>query len=74
MDLLLYLPADAKKPVPVFLNIGFSANSSTVEDPGIKPGEVDAVMAEIGRLGTSHRIHALVAGQVMDLSVGRATQ
>jgi ribonuclease BN (tRNA processing enzyme) len=31
----------------------------------IKPGESDAVMAEIGRLGSPHRIHALVAGQVM---------
>jgi hypothetical protein len=40
MDLLMYLPAEAKKPVPLFLNISFSANSSTVEDPGIKPGEV----------------------------------
>ena len=36
----------------------------------IKPGEVDAVMSEIGRLGTPHRIHALAAGQVMDLAVG----
>ncbi|MEP7295699.1 MAG: 3',5'-cyclic-nucleotide phosphodiesterase [Burkholderiales bacterium] len=34
----------------------------------IKPGEVDAVMAEIGRLGTAHRIHALGAGQVMHLT------
>ena len=34
----------------------------------IKPGEVDAVMAEIGRLGTPHRIHALAAGQVMSLT------
>ncbi|MGO9259048.1 MAG: acetylxylan esterase [Bryobacteraceae bacterium] len=40
MDLLLYLPADARKPVPLLLNIGFSANSSTVDDPGVKPGEV----------------------------------
>ena len=40
MDLLLYLPATAKKPVPVLLNIGFSANSSTVDDPGVKQGEV----------------------------------
>jgi len=31
----------------------------------IKPGESEAVMAEIGRLGSAHRIHALVAGQVM---------
>jgi ribonuclease BN (tRNA processing enzyme) len=36
----------------------------------IKPGEVHAVMTEIGRLTTSHRIHALEAGQAMDLSVG----
>ena len=31
----------------------------------IKPGEMEAVMAEIGRLGSAHRINALVAGQVM---------
>ena len=33
----------------------------------IKPGEMEAVMAQIGRLGTSHRIHALATGQVMRL-------
>src|SRR5580704_5240109 len=37
MDLLVYLPAEARKPVPLLLNIGFSANSSTVDDPGVKP-------------------------------------
>ena len=30
----------------------------------IKPGETEAVMAEIGRLGTPPRIHAPAAGQV----------
>src|ERR1700752_3765985 len=40
MDLLVYLPAAARKPVPLFLNLSFTANSSTVDDPGIKPGEV----------------------------------
>lgn len=40
MDLLLYLPARAAKPVPLFLQISFSANSSAVDDPGVKPGEV----------------------------------
>ena len=34
----------------------------------IKPGEMDAVMAEIGRLGSPHRIRALEAGQVMTLA------
>jgi len=41
MDLLLYLPATlAKQRVPVLLNAGFSANSNTVADPGVKMGEV----------------------------------
>jgi hypothetical protein len=40
MDLLVYLPANARKPAPLFLNLSFTANSSAVDDPGIKPGEV----------------------------------
>lgn len=40
MDLLVYLPAAATKPVPVLLNISFTANSSAVDDPGVKQGEV----------------------------------
>ena len=44
------------------------AGSVDVHITHIKPGEVDAVMSEIGRLGTPHRIHALSAGQTMDLS------
>jgi ribonuclease BN (tRNA processing enzyme) len=31
----------------------------------IKPGELDVVMSEIGRLDTPHRIRQLAAGQVM---------
>lgn len=34
----------------------------------IKPGEMEAVMAEIGRLESPHRIHALTAGRVMRLA------
>jgi hypothetical protein len=40
MDLLVYVPANATGPVPLLLNMGFTANSNTVNDPGIKPGEV----------------------------------
>ncbi len=40
MDLLVYLPAGAAKPVPLLLNLSFSANSSVVDDPGVKPGEI----------------------------------
>jgi ribonuclease BN (tRNA processing enzyme) len=46
------------------------AGSVDVHITHIKPGEVDAVMTEIARLGTQHRIHALQAGHTMDLSVG----
>ena len=40
MDLLVYVPANATGPVPLLLNLSFSANSSTVNDPGVKVGEV----------------------------------
>ncbi|HWH80953.1 MAG TPA: hypothetical protein VNU71_01805 [Burkholderiaceae bacterium] len=35
----------------------------------IKPGESEAVMAEIERLGSPHRIRALAAGQVMRVTI-----
>jgi len=34
----------------------------------IKPGEVNAVMAEVSALATSHRVSALRAGQVLELA------
>lgn len=40
MELLVYLPAGARKPVPLLLNLSFTANSNTVDDPGVKHGEV----------------------------------
>lgn len=38
MDLLLYLPANAKKPVPLFLNMSFWPNNIAVADPNVKAG------------------------------------
>lgn len=38
MDLLIYLPAKTEKPAPLLLICSFSANSSSVDDPGVKPG------------------------------------
>ena len=43
------------------------AGSVDVHITHIKPGEMDAVMSEIARLDTRHRIHALETGQVMRL-------
>src|SRR3954464_1610075 len=39
-DVLMYLPALAKKPVPVLLTPSFIANSTMVSDPGVKQGEI----------------------------------
>lgn len=39
-DLVLYLPANARKPVPVLLNISFSPNASSIQDPDIRLGEM----------------------------------
>ena len=38
MDMPIYLPASAKKPVPLLLCLNFSANA--IDDPGAKVGEV----------------------------------
>ena len=31
-------------------------------DSPVQPGEMEQVIAEIGRLGTAHRVYALAAG------------
>ncbi|HXK61494.1 MAG TPA: acetylxylan esterase [Acidobacteriota bacterium] len=36
MDLLMFLPADAKGAVPAFLGLGFAGNESIHPDPGIR--------------------------------------
>ncbi|HEV2448012.1 MAG TPA: acetylxylan esterase, partial [Candidatus Sulfopaludibacter sp.] len=35
MNVLLYLPAAAKKPSPVFVAVGFSGNQTVAADPGV---------------------------------------
>jgi len=39
-DLVLYIPADAGKPVPLLFAINFSPNAAIFDDPGIKLGEM----------------------------------
>jgi hypothetical protein len=39
-SLLIYLPAAAGKPVPMFFSINFGAVQNAVDDPGIKPEAV----------------------------------
>ena len=46
-------------------NWRISAGSVDVHITHIKPGEIDAVMSEIGALSSGHRLSALEAGQVI---------
>jgi hypothetical protein len=39
-DLLIYIPADALKPVPVILEINFLGNQSVTSDPGVKDATI----------------------------------
>ena len=48
------------------------AGSVDVHITHIKPGEIDAVMAEIGRLGSPHRIRALDTGDGCGWSTSRS--
>jgi len=38
MDLLIYLPANAKGPAPLLLNLSFMPNNMVVSDPNVKVG------------------------------------
>jgi ribonuclease BN (tRNA processing enzyme) len=48
--------------------LAYLQGSVDVHITHIKPGEVNAVMAEVGGLVTKHRVNALQAGQVLDLA------
>jgi hypothetical protein len=40
INLLIYLPAAARKPAPMFFSINFGAVQNASDDPGITPGEI----------------------------------
>lgn len=40
MDLLIYLPPDSEGPVPLLMSINFIPNSTFINDPGIRRGEM----------------------------------
>jgi hypothetical protein len=73
MDLLVYVPANATGPVPLLLNLSFSANATTVNDPGVKVGEVwgrDKKKVPAGQGPSFGRINV---ARLMDAGFGFAT-
>jgi hypothetical protein len=75
MDLLIYLPADAKGPVPMFLNMSFFANNLAVADPNVKVGRrwdresrtqaaAEAPPASLNRAARGLRVEQFVAAGI----------
>ncbi len=73
MDLLLYLPAPARKPAPVLLCLNFSANSNAIDDPGIKPGEVWSRERKKVPASTARRFGTLKIDNLLAKGFGVAT-
>jgi len=79
MDLLIYLPAKAAGPVPVFLNMSFSANNLAVADSNIKAGRRwdrqsrTQVAAEAAPAAANRVPRGLRVEQFLDAGIGIAT-
>lgn len=72
--LLLYVPAAAKKPVPVLLSIGFTAVQLLVEDPGIHPETIWNPKTNTRVEATPNRIFRPVdLAPLLDAGFGYAT-
>ena len=73
VDLLVYVPSAARKPVPLLLNLSFSANSTTVSDPGVKPGEVWGRDKKKVPAGQGFAFGRIDVARLLDRGIGFAT-
>jgi hypothetical protein len=73
MDLLVYVPANATGPVPLLLNLSFSANATTVNDPGVKVGEVWGRDKKKVPAGQGPNFGRINVARLMDAGFGFAT-
>jgi hypothetical protein len=81
MDILMYLPAAAKKPVPVFLGLGFTANQGVNADPGIRLADEwvrDPATKQMAKRSTGEKSRGAAASrwavdQILEHGYGLAT-
>lgn len=59
-EVLIYLPNDAKKPVPVFLSLNFQGNASIQPDPGIR----------LSKSWMAANVHGVVSNRATEASRG----
>jgi hypothetical protein len=74
IDLLIYLPAAATKPVPILFSINFGAVQNAVDDPGIRPETVWDPKTD-SRIAppTGHGFGHIDAEALLDAGFGVAT-
>ncbi len=72
-DLLLYLPAKKEGPVPILLNISFTPNCLTIDDPGIKQGMLWNRQGKRVPASEGKRFGALDVGKFISNGFGVAT-
>ena len=51
-DLLIYIPAGASQPVPMFLTLNFGGNQSVINDPGIRLRTIWDAKTHVGQLAS----------------------
>jgi len=74
IHLLMYLPAAAKKPVPMLLDINFVSPANTVDDPGIQPGMIwDPKTNTRIPAPPGHRFAAIDPKPLLEAGIGFAT-
>jgi hypothetical protein len=73
MTLLIYLPVNAKGPVPLLLNISFSASNQMTDDPGVKIGYTWTKDGKKVIADQPSRFPKMNIEQFMDAGIGFAT-
>lgn len=73
MDLLIYLPKNSNGKVPLFFTISFTANNLTVNDPGVRVGEIWTSDGKKVKADQPSRFRATNVEQFIDAGYGFAT-
>ncbi|WP_296704382.1 acetylxylan esterase [Algoriphagus sp.] len=73
MDLLVYLPKNSNKAVPIFFTISFTANSQTVDDAEVRIGEIWNREGQKVKADQPSRFRATNVEQFIDEGYGFAT-
>ena len=73
MDLLIYLPANTTKPVPLLLNVSFVANNQATTDSIVKVGYIWTKEGNKIKADQPSRFNRLNVEQFIDAGIGFAT-